>query len=97
MSFCKINNRYIFIFFLGIILSLKVYPQDSLLTVEVEIPRYLEINFKNENELIIRAYLVDKNNPGDCFGMPEVKRPFETKIIVNKDLIEKIKKEYNIK
>lgn len=95
MSYYKINSRYILISLLAVILNLKVFPQDSLLTVEI--PRYYEINFKNENEFRIRAYLVDKYNPGNCFGMPQIKSPFETEIKVKEDLIEKIKKEYNIK
>jgi hypothetical protein len=95
MSFCKINSRYILISLLAIILSLKVYPQEQ--PIPVEIPNHFEINFKNDKELRIRAYLVEKYNPGDCFGMPQVKSPYETKIIVNKELIERIKKEYKIK
>jgi hypothetical protein len=94
MSFCKINSRYILISFLAIILSLKIYPQEQPLPVEL--PSHLEINFVNENEFKIRAYLVEKYNPGDCFGMSQMKNPSEPEIKVNDELIAKIKKEYNI-
>jgi hypothetical protein len=92
MSYYKINSRYILISLLVIIFSLKVYPQDSLFTF----PSHIEINYINENEFKIRAYLVDKYNPGDCFGMSQMKNPSEPEIKVNDELIAKIKKEYNI-
>lgn len=94
MSFCKINSRYILISFLAIILSLKIFPQEQPLPVEIS--SFYEINFKHD-DYKIRAFLVEKYNPGDCFGMPQIKDPYETKIKVNKDLIARIKKEFNIK
>ncbi len=58
------------------------------------VPLNQEIDFKDNEEFLIRTYLVEKYNPDNCFGMPSISIYPERK--VNKDLIVRIKERFNL-
>jgi len=50
----------------------------------------LKLNLGNNEEMKIRLYLVEKYNPGNCFGMPGPPPPNQRKI--SSELLSKIKR-----